>query len=109
VETLQNTELAEPLDPWALNVQGTAEATLSLEENADGAKPAMRVDITTPGELDYEVQLYQTGLKLSTRKEITYQNWSVEAPVRQGATTKDWQRQCEEEQRRRTGWIDGPK
>ena len=46
---------------------------------------------------------------LGPRGRITSQNWSVEAPVRQGATTKDWQRQFKEEQRRRTGWIDVPK
>ena len=46
---------------------------------------------------------------LRTRGRISSQNWSNEAPVRQGATTKDWQRQFEEEQRRRTGWIDVPK
>ncbi len=43
------------------------------------------------------------------RERIRSQNCGVEAPVRQGATTQDWQRQFKEEQRRRTGWIGGAK
>jgi len=44
---------------------------------------------------------------LRVRGRISSQICGVEAPVRQGTTTKDWHRQFEEEKRSRAGWIGG--
>jgi hypothetical protein len=63
-ELLANTELATPLAPWAFYVTSPAVATATSEPNADGAKSALRIDITTAGINAWDVQLLQSGLTL---------------------------------------------
>jgi hypothetical protein len=110
-EILENTALTEPLDPWWLQVGEPAEATFSVEENADGTLPAMRIDIAAPGEESWHVQLLQQGLTLapgerytisfraraSSERPFTFdlrldeEPWDAFTPWQERTLTTDWQ------------------
>jgi hypothetical protein len=63
-ELLGNTSLATPLAPWTFHATAPAVATATTEANADGANPALRIDITAAGTEPWHVQLFQSGMTL---------------------------------------------
>ncbi len=64
IELLANTGFSTPLAPWSFNVTSPAVGTAATEANADGANPALRIDITTAGTEPWHVQLVQAGMSL---------------------------------------------
>ena len=63
-ELLGNASFSAPLSPWGFYVTAPAVGTATTEENADGANPALRIDITAAGTESWHVQLIQSGITL---------------------------------------------
>jgi hypothetical protein len=61
---------------WNIERHETAVATVTTPREFDGGKPSLRVEVTTPGNANWHVQINQAGLRLESGKVYTVSFWA---------------------------------